>query len=70
MLSQSGFHEFVAKCDLMEIDENKVRGLAAQNLQRQRMREEELQRQKYLTKPLSEIVSGDTEVRIGRRREG
>jgi paired amphipathic helix protein Sin3a len=46
----------------MEIDENKVRGLAAQNLQRQRMREEELQRQKYLTKPLSEIVSGDTEV--------
>ncbi|GIL73116.1 hypothetical protein Vretimale_4724 [Volvox reticuliferus] len=57
----TGFHEFVAKCDLMEIDENKVRGLAAQNLQRQRMREEELQRQKYLTKPLSEIVSGDTE---------
>ncbi|GFR40981.1 hypothetical protein Agub_g1646 [Astrephomene gubernaculifera] len=57
----SGFHEFIAKCDLMEIDENKVRGLAAQNLARQRQREEELQRQKYLTKPLSEIVSGDTE---------
>ncbi|KAG2448373.1 hypothetical protein HYH02_006955 [Chlamydomonas schloesseri] len=57
----SGFHEFMAKCDLMEIDENKVRGLAAQNMQRQRQREEELQRQKYLTKPLSEIVSGDTE---------
>ncbi|KAG2499920.1 hypothetical protein HYH03_002207 [Edaphochlamys debaryana] len=57
----SGFHEFIAKCDMMEIDENKVRGLAAQNLQRQRQREEELQRQKYLTKPLSEIVSGDTE---------
>ncbi len=62
---QAGFHEFLAKCDQMEIDENKLKGLAAQNAQRQRQREEQLQREKYLTKPLSEIVSGDTEVGVG-----
>ena len=50
-----------------------VRGLAAQNLARQQERERDMLRQKYLTKPLSEIVSGDTEVRpvvSGGAREG
>ncbi len=47
-----------------------VRNLAAQNLARQQEREREMLRQKYLTKPLSEIVSGDTEVgRSGRRAD-
>lgn len=60
---QTGFQDFIQRCDYMEVDENKIRALTMQNQQRARQREEQALRDKFLTKPLSEIVANDTEVR-------
>lgn len=59
---QSGFQDFINKCDYMEVDDNKIRQLSMQNQTRARQREEQALRDKFLTKPLSEIVANDSEV--------
>ncbi|KXZ56798.1 hypothetical protein GPECTOR_1g719 [Gonium pectorale] len=51
----TGFQEFVAKCDHMEVDEAKIREQA----ELQRKKDEDRQRRKFLTKPLSTIVLGE-----------